>query len=84
MHAYTAERTDETITIGFKDVNFAVITPMIKALNDDKSVTLVRYIDQHPELLDIMLYVKVSKGKPEDAIKRASAAVSSYFSSVKQ
>lgn len=84
MKAYTVEKTDKTITIGFKDANSTIITPMINALNDDKNVTIVRYIDQHPELLDVMLYIEVKKGKPEDAVNKASKAVSSYFSSVKK
>ncbi len=84
MKAYTVERTDKTLILGFKDANTALITPMIKALNDDKNVTLVRYVDQHPELSDVMLYVEVKKGKPEEAVKKASKAVSTYFASVKQ
>ncbi|MDR3074622.1 MAG: DNA-directed RNA polymerase subunit L [Candidatus Methanoplasma sp.] len=84
METYTVEKTDKTITLGFKNASSALITPIIDALNGDESVTLVRYIDQHPELMDVMMYVEVIKGKPEDALNRASKAVSSYFSSVKQ
>ena len=84
MKTYAVEKTGKTITLGFKDVNNALITSMIKALNDDKNVSLVRFINQHPELCDPLLFVEVSKGKPEDAVKKASKAVSSYFSSVKK
>lgn len=84
MKAYTVERTDHSLTLGFKDANISLITPMIKALNEDKNVSLVRYIDQHPELCDVMLYVEVKKGKPEDAVKKASKSISTYFASVKK
>lgn len=82
MKAYTVEKTENSLTIGFKDANSTLITPMIKALNDDKNVALVRYIDQHPELSDVMLYIEMNKGDPEEAVKKAAKTVSSYFSSV--
>ena len=84
MDAYTVEKTDKTIMIGFKDYDPTVIEPLMKALNDDKNVALVRYIDVHPELSDVVLYVEVSKGKPEEAVKKATKAVSAYFKTVKQ
>ena len=84
MEVYTVEKTDKTITLGFDEENPTLIEPLIRALNDDKNVTLVRYINQHPELSDVVLYIEVSKGKPEDAVKKASKAVSTYFSTVKK
>ncbi|MDR1954398.1 MAG: DNA-directed RNA polymerase subunit L [Candidatus Methanoplasma sp.] len=84
MKAYTIERTDTTITLGFKDANPTLITPMIKTLNDDENVIVVRYIDEHPELSVALLYVEVRKGKPEDAVKKASKTVSAYFAAVKE
>jgi len=84
MNVYTVERTDKTITLGFDEENPTLIEPLIMALNDDKNVTLVRYINQHPELTNVILYIEVSKGKPEEAVKKASKSVSAYFSSVKK
>jgi len=80
MHTYLIEQTKKSATIGFKDANLTLITPLMKQLNADSSVTLVRYIDRHPELCDRALYVEVSKGKPLDAIKKASEAVAKYYS----
>ena len=84
MHVYTVERTDKTITLGFDEENPTLIEPLIRALNDDKNVALVRYINQHPELSDVVLHIEVHKGDPKDAVKKASKAVSAYFSTVKQ
>jgi len=84
MAVYTVEKTDKTITLGFTEDNPTLIELMIKALNDDKSVVTVRYVNQHPELSDVVLYVEVSKGKPEDAVKNASKVMSAYFAPVKQ
>ena len=84
MDVYTVEKTDKTITLGFKEENHTLIEPLIRALSDDKSVSSVRYINQHPELCSVVLYIVVTEGKPEDAVKRASKALSAYFSTVKQ
>ena len=84
MDAYTVEKTDKTMILGFKDYDPTVIEPLIKVLNDDKNVAIVRYINSHPELSDAMLYIEVTKGKPEEAVKKATKAVSAYFSTVKK
>ncbi|MDR1690303.1 MAG: DNA-directed RNA polymerase subunit L [Candidatus Methanoplasma sp.] len=84
MDTYTVNKTDKSITIGFKNADSALITPLIDALNRDKSVALVRYIYQHPELSDAMLYVEVKTGRPEEVVKKASKSISTYFSTVKQ
>ncbi len=84
MEVYTVERTGRSITLGFRDENPTLVEPLIKALNDDKTVIQVRYINYHPELADPVLVVEVSKGKPEDAVKKAAKTVSTYFSAVKQ
>lgn len=80
MQTYVAEQTTDSVTLGFKDANVTLITPLMKALYDDSNVELVRYIDKHPELEDRRLYVKVKTGNPIDAIKKASDAVADYYS----
>ncbi len=80
MHTYLIEQDKTSATIGFKDANLTLITPLMKKLNEDSNVKLVRYIDSHPELKDRALHVEVSKGKPLDAIKKASEAVAKYYS----
>jgi len=84
MHVYTVEKTDKSITLGFDEENPTLMEPLIMALNEDKNVTQVRYINQHPELTNVVLHIEVSKGKPEEAVKKASKAVSAYFSTVKK
>jgi len=80
MQTYLIEKTKTSIKVGFKDANLTLITPLIKALNEDPNVTLVRYIDKHPELVDRVLYVEVSKGDPAKAISKASESISKYYS----
>jgi DNA-directed RNA polymerase subunit L len=82
MKTYIAEKSTKNITLGFKDANRTLITPLIKALNDDANVSIVRLVEQHPELCDLKLYVEVKKGKPEEAIDKAAKAVAGYYSSI--
>lgn len=84
MQTYIVERTDDSVTLAFKDANLTLITPLMKELYDDEDVDLVRYIDKHPELEDRRLYVRVKKGDPIEAIKKASRAVSEYYSTLKE
>lgn len=81
MQTYLVEKTDDSVTIAFKDANLTLITPLMKALYDDENVELVRYIDKHPELSDRQLYVKVKSGDAIQAIERASDAVANYYTS---
>lgn len=84
MKAYTVEKTDKTIIVGFKDPNLTIISPIMKALSDDKDVEMVRFVDRHPELSDRTLYVEVRNGTPEEALGRAYRAVSEYYGTVEE
>lgn len=80
MQTYLVEKTENEATIAFKDANLTLITPIMKALYDDENVEMVRYLDEHPELCDRKLYVRVKSGDPIEALKKAADAVSEYFS----
>ena len=80
MQTYVVEKTDDSVTIAFKDANLTLITPLMDALYKDENVELVRYIDKHPELEDRRLYVKVRSGDAIAAIEKASDAVADYYS----
>lgn len=79
MQTYLIEKTTNSVKLGFKDANLTLITPLIKALNEDSNVTLVRYIDKHPELEDRVLYVEVKKGDAVKAIEKAANSISDYY-----
>ena len=84
METYLVEKTENSVTIAFKDANLTLITPIMKALYDDENVALVRYIDKHPELEDRRLYVEVKSGDALDAIAKAADAVADYYSVINQ
>ncbi len=82
MKTYVAEKTDVSVTLGLKDVDVALIQSLMDALYDNKEVLLVRYEEQHPELEDAQLYVKVQKGDALEAVKDAADRLSKYFSEI--
>jgi len=81
METYLIEKTKNSVTLGLKDANLTLLTPLIKQLNEDSNVVLVRYIDSHPELKDRRLYVEVKKGDAIKALDKAAKSVSDYYSS---
>jgi len=52
-----------------------LLHPLREKLLEDNKVSMATYIIGHPELEHPKLFVKVSKGKPEDALKRALKAL---------
>ncbi len=82
MRAYVVEETDGFLRLGLKDPSTTIIEPIIQELNADGNVVFARYIEEHPYLDDPFFEVRVSKGSPRDAIKKASKSVSKYFSAV--
>ncbi len=84
MQITLVEKTGDSATIAFTDANITLIAPLMKALDEDENVELVRFIETHPELDDRQLYVKVKKGDALDAVAKASQAVSDYYSEIKE
>lgn len=86
METYLVEKTEDAkgVTLGFKDVNITLLAPLMKALDDDEDVVLVRFIETHPELDDRKLRVEVRTGSALDAIARAAQTASDYFAAVEQ
>ena len=79
MQTYLIEKTKTSVKLGFKDANLTLITPLMKALNENPDVVLVRYIDKHPELQDRVLYVETKKGDAMKTIEDAAKSISDYY-----
>lgn len=86
MQMYVVTRSDEgkTLRIGLKDSSTTLVEPLIQELNADKDVVYSRYIEDHPDLDDPYLEIKVSSGTPEAALKRAAETVAAYFSKIEE
>ncbi len=78
------DKSEKTIKIGIKDADTTLITPIIEALNGNKNVKIVRYIETHPELDMPALYVEMYEGDPQAAIKAAAEDLSAYYGTVNQ
>ncbi len=78
------DKSEKTIKIGIKDADTTLITPIIEALNANKDVKIVRYIETHPELDMPALYVEMKKGDPKAAIIAAAGELSEYYGTVNQ
>ena len=78
------DKSEKTIKIGIKDADTTLITPIIEALNGNKKVKIVRYIETHPELDMPALYVEMYEGDPQAAIKAAAEELSAYYGTVNQ
>ncbi|MCL2786211.1 MAG: hypothetical protein FWD81_03185 [Methanomassiliicoccaceae archaeon] len=82
MELNLVERTKDSVTIRIKDADMTLIQPLLNKLSGDDDVSIVRFVDKHPELEDPVLMVSTKKGAPQDAIKRAAAAISEYYSNL--
>ena len=79
MQTYLIEKTKNTVKLGFKDTNLTLLTPLIKVLEENDDVVIVRYIDSHPELKDRVLYVETKKGDPMKTIEAAAEQISKFY-----
>ncbi|MEA4977208.1 MAG: RpoL/Rpb11 RNA polymerase subunit family protein [Methanomassiliicoccaceae archaeon] len=82
MKTYVAEKTEDSVTIGLKEADMTLLQPLMNALYDNKDVLIVRYEEQHPDLDDAKLFVKVRKGDALAAVKKAADNVAGYFSEI--
>lgn len=80
MQISVVDKNENTARLSLKDVDTTFIEEIIDGLNRDPEVVYARYIEDHPDLTDRMLEVKVEKGTVKEAVERAAKAVVDYFS----
>ena len=83
MELTMIDKSKDSITIGIKDPDMTLITPLLNELLRDEAVVDVKYTDRHPDLENPALTVAVSSGKPQTALKRASKAISNQYKEAK-
>jgi len=83
MQAYIVKEESNTLTLGFKEGDPTILQPLVDILNRRSNVALVRFVDPHPELSDVMIQVNVKKGNPLDEFKDACKDMVDYFSVLK-
>jgi len=79
MEVRLLEKGKDTIELEMDGVNETVLHPLKKYLTQDKKVSLATYSLGHPQLEKPKLFVKVSDGKPQAALKRATKALANEY-----
>lgn len=83
MEIELLEKDKDSIKILIKEADMTLISPLVKELLEDELVTEVKYMAANPDLGFPTLYVKVSSGKPQTALKRAAKSLSNTFKEAK-
>jgi len=84
MEIQLLEKDKDSIRIQIKDADMTLITPLVKELLEDEQVSEVNYTAAHPIFGHPTIYVKVSAGKPQTALKRAAKVLSNDFKEVRE
>ncbi|TET91995.1 MAG: DNA-directed RNA polymerase subunit L [Methanomassiliicoccales archaeon] len=61
-----------------------LLYPLMTELQNDKDVTEARFTTGHPQLDKPVIHVKVKKGKPQMAVKRAASKIAKEFKEARQ
>ncbi len=75
MELNIVKQDDKTLMIEAKDETVTLTNLISNELWEDKSVKEAAQIKQHPYMDEPKILVKVSKGKPKSALKKASDRV---------
>lgn len=73
------EENDKMIKIGLINADTTLIMPIIEKLNENKNVKIVRFIEEHPELINPALYVEMYEGNAREALLAATNSVYEDF-----
>jgi DNA-directed RNA polymerase subunit L len=83
MEIQLLEKDKDSIKIQIKEADMTLISPLVKELLEDEIVTEVKYTAANREA-GPTLYVKVSSGKPQTALKRATKVISNTFKEARE
>ena len=79
MELKLLNKTKDMIEVEVKGEDETLLYPLQQTLVEDESVEYATYIMGHPLLENPKLVVKVSDGKPQNALKRASKALANKY-----
>ena len=71
MKLKTIKKTAKELELEITGENETILNPITEVLLQNDDVDYASYLCDHPESIKRRLYVRVKKGKPEDAIKKA-------------
>lgn len=65
------DKSKDYIEFEIENSDYTLLIPLVEELNRDEEVEYAKYTIRHPTLDNPRLYIKVKKGKPQAAVKRA-------------
>ena len=77
------QKTKDEIDIEIIEEQETILTPLRQKLIQDEMVIHANYTIMHPMLNNPRLYVKVSDGKPQNALKRAAKSLEKEYSELR-
>jgi DNA-directed RNA polymerase subunit L len=84
MELKLLDSTKTQARIEISEMDETLIYPLVEELLRDKDVSEAKYMSGHPQLDKPVIFVKVKKGKPQTAVKRAAANISKEFKEAKE
>jgi len=82
MEMTLIEKDKTSIKVELLEVDEATIQLIIQELLADKKVSTASYSMGHPQLDRPAIYVKVTDGKPQTALKRAAKQLANTFKDI--
>ena len=71
MELKTIKKTTKELELEISGETETLLNPITEVLLEYDTVDYASYISDHPESNKRRLYIRVKKGKPEDALKKA-------------
>jgi DNA-directed RNA polymerase subunit L len=83
MQLRLLEKQKDSMRVEVTNPDDTVIYPLITALLKDEDVSDALYYTGHPQLDKPVLTIKVKKGSPSAALKRAASGLATEFAGAK-
>lgn len=71
MELKTIKKSTKELELEVTGENETMLNPIVQVLLQNKDVEYATYLADHPESNKRRLFLRVSKGKPEDILKKA-------------
>lgn len=84
MELKLLDSTKTQARIEISEMDETLLYPLVDELMKDKDVSEAKYVSGHPQLDKPVIFVKVKKGKPQTAVKRAAAKISKEFKEARE
>ncbi len=75
-------REKDFITLEMINYDNTLLRPLIEEISKDEKVEDIHYYIKHPEIDNPQIYLKVSSGKPQAAIKRTIRKMNKTYENI--